>query len=836
MWAVMLAILLALVLPPFINVNRYRGRVAGAISRAIGRDVTVSNIELKVLPRPGLVLYNFVAADDPSYGAEPMLRADTVTAYLRLTSLWRGRLEIGTLDLDSPSLNLVRRADGHWNIEELIGRASQTNPAPTSKTRPEARPRFPYVEASTGRINFKLGEVKKAFSFTNADFALWLESESQWGVRIDGRPVRTDVNISDTGTISLEGRFQRAASLRDTPLYFKLNYSDAPLGQLTKLIYARDRGWRGTVRASAVLTGTPSSAALTLDAQVTDFRRYDIATGEALRLRTHCTGTYSTIGDSLYDLRCESPIGTGIVRVRGDAQSWGAGGYDLDISGEHIPADRLVAFARHTKKDLPDDLTATGEVGATFTVRKSADNSPQWSGGGQATSLTLHSNVLKQDLELGEIAFAVPSSNSTPAAKSKRAPHHPAPPVTPAGVLQIVVQPFPVPLGAVSPATGSAELTQDRYSFRLAGGAELGRLLNVAQALGVGTPGVGLEGSTQFDLQLAGPWTGFAEPSPTGKLQINTATAELQGVSEPLQVDSATIELQNQMVSITSLSAGFTHGMQLTGSANFPVHCTSSENCVVQFDMKTQEASLERLNQLLNPAFSREPWYHLLAIGKQHNDALLKLRAQGRFSAQRLGLGDLAATNVNGSLELSSGKLRVHELRGDLLGGHEDGSWLADFTVSPPRFMGNGVVSKISMSQVASLMHDTWATGSVDAEYSVSMSGMAGSKLASSAGGSADFRWTNGALRHVTLEGHGAPMLFANFVGKLALQDGTFTVTNGKMQSGGNKYTVSGTANYDGSLKVKMDRSGGTSYVISGTLTKPTVQSITTPAAEASLR
>ena len=79
-------------------------------------------------------------------------------------------------------------------------------------------------------------------------------------------------------------------------------------------------------------------------------------------------------------------------------------------------------------------------------------------------------------------------------------------------------------------------------------------------------------------------------------------------------------------------------------------------------------------------------------------------------------------------------------------------------------------------------------------------------------------------------------MLFGNFAGNLALQDGTFTVTNGKMQSGGNKYTVAGTANYDGSLKVKLDHSGGTSYVISGTLTKPTVQSITTPAAEAALR
>ena len=96
-WAILLIVLLAVLVPPFVNVNRYRNRVAEAISRALGREVTVSRIELKLLPRPGIVLSNFVVAEDPNYGAEPMLRADTVTAFLRLTSLWRGRLEIGKI-------------------------------------------------------------------------------------------------------------------------------------------------------------------------------------------------------------------------------------------------------------------------------------------------------------------------------------------------------------------------------------------------------------------------------------------------------------------------------------------------------------------------------------------------------------------------------------------------------------------------------------------------------------------------------------------------------------------------------------------------------------------
>ncbi len=834
MWAVMLAILLALFLPPFINVSRYRGRVAGAISRALGRNVTVSNLELKLLPRPGVVLYNFVAAEDPAYGAEPMLRADTVTAYLRLTSLWRGRLEIGTLDLDNASLNLVRRSDGHWNIEQLVERASQVSPAPTGKVRPESRPRFPYVEASTGRINFKLGDVKKAFAFTDADFALWLESENQWGIRIEARPVRTDVNISDTGTLTLDGRFQRAPNVRDTPLYLKLNYFDAPLGQLTKLIYGRDRGWRGTVRGSAILTGTPASAAITLDGQVTDFRRYDISPSEALRLRTHCTGTYSSIGDSLYDVRCESPVGSGILRVRGDAQSWGAGGYELDISGEHLPADRMVAFARHAKKDLPADLTATGEFGGAFTVRRTAGADAQWSGGGQTSSLALHSAVLKQDLELGEVQFVVPSDLAVPA-KKQRFAHHASPPVVTPG-FHLTVTPFPIPLGAVSPATASAQFSQGRYDLRLKGGAELSHLLTVARAIGVNTPGIGLQGATQLDLEIAGEWMGFAEPTPTGKMQIAKATAELQGVSEPLLIGSASVVLENQRVKITSFTSDFSKGGQLSGMASFPVHCTSPETCVVQFDVRVQDASLVRLNQLLNPAFSRQPWYHLLDIGRRHDDALSKLRAQGRFQMPHFDLGTVVASNIVGSLELSSGKLRIHELRADLLGGHEDGSWMADFSISPPRFMGNGVVSKLSMAQIAALTHDNWATGSLDATYSVSLTGVGVAKLLSSAGGTADFRWNNGALRHVILEGHGAPMAFSGFTGKVTLQDGTFTISNGDLQSAGNKYAVTGTAASDGALNVKLLQGSGKSYVISGTLDKPAVQSTATPSSEATLR
>src|SRR5207244_11171236 len=107
-----------------------------------------------------------VVLDGPSFSAEPMLRAQEVTAALRLRSLLRGRFEIGRLSLKEPSFNLVRRDDGHWNVESLLERAAHTPVAPTSHTKPEARRAFPYIapDAAAVRCEVRLGETVPAHS------------------------------------------------------------------------------------------------------------------------------------------------------------------------------------------------------------------------------------------------------------------------------------------------------------------------------------------------------------------------------------------------------------------------------------------------------------------------------------------------------------------------------------------------------------------------------------------------------------------------------------------------------------------------------------------------
>lgn len=847
LWVLLALLLIAVLVPPWINVSRYRLRTLQAIGNALGYEVTASDIYMRLLPRPGVVLSNFVMSDDPAYSAEPMLRADTMVAYFHLSSLWRGRLEIGRLAFENPSLNLVRRSDGHWNLEELLQHTAQVSFAPTPARRPEVRPRFPYIEATTGRINFKLGQVKKAFSFTDADFALWRESENEWGLRLRAKPMRTDLALSDTGLLEAEGRFQSARELRDTPVLLKVNLTKGQLGQITKLIYGRDRGWRGGASASASLSGTPAELGIVLDAEVDDFRRYDIALGERLRLRAHCTGNFSSVGDSLSNVACEAPVNPGVLRLTGEAKNWGLDSYRIAITAEQVPMDRLVAFARHAKKDLPADLNATGDADAAFQVMKLPGEAPQWVGGGRTSHLALHSNILGSPLEIGEMQFVVPTaeakprlSGTAPSSKTAASPVYArrdvrAQPVPPEG-FALSVKPFTVPMGVASPAVASAYFDEQSYRARIGGQTEINRLMQAARAFGIGTPGIGLTGRAEVELELSGSWIGFSAPSANGLIQLQDATAELQGVNEPLHIDSAKALLGNQAVNVSSFSAGFATGPAVVGTANFPVHCTTPNTCVVHFDLHINQLSMARMNQLLNPAAHAQPWYRLLAIWQQRPDALLKLRANGSFDVAHLQMDRLLADNVHGQVQLNAGKVQLDILGSDLLGGHHSGRWTADFTQSPLRYVGGGTVQKVAMDQLGLLMHDNWASGQASGTFAVAMQGGDARSLRDSLTGSLDFSWTNGSLRHVVLEGHTAPLAFYGLAGVVEIGQGKLAFSGCDLKTGGTSYQLSGTATFDRALNLRLQPAFGASYAIAGSLDKPQVSAVPASPAQAQLR
>ena len=170
--AVVAALVVAAVVPPLINVGRYKAGIAQLMETSLGRPVRLSSVSVRLLPWPEFVLSDLSVAEDPAYGAEPVLYATSVTASLRILSLWRGKLEIGRVSVDEASLNVVRSAAGQWNLDSLLRTATARAQSAEGGAGPRGLLTLPYLEAKNSRINIKNGAEKLPFSLLNAKMSL----------------------------------------------------------------------------------------------------------------------------------------------------------------------------------------------------------------------------------------------------------------------------------------------------------------------------------------------------------------------------------------------------------------------------------------------------------------------------------------------------------------------------------------------------------------------------------------------------------------------------------------------------------------------------------------
>lgn len=829
--AILAVLLLALIVPPYISLDRFKKQLVSTLSGALGRPVSIGDIQLRLLPRPGFEMANFVVGDDPAFGAEPLLRADSVTADLRLSSLWRGRLEIGTLSLDNPSLNLVRNDARLWNLESLLQRANQTPSAPTSKARPEARPRFPYIEASTGRINFKFGNEKKVWAVSDADFSLWLESENEWRMRLEGRPVRTDVNLSDTGTLRVEGRFERRAGAADTPLDFSAELADSQLRELVRLVSGTDHGWAGKLTADVKIMGTASRFQVTAAGQFDDFRRYDIAGGEIMHFHPRCAAVYTWSAETLSDIDCSAPVGDGKLTASGTiAQVFGARRLDLALGAQQVPADDIVALVRHVKKDMAGDLRAGGTLDASLSL----DSTPAglvYTGRGLARNIVLRSASLAPELPVGNLQFGFLAPPPRTPVKRHAPLRAPAP--EPDAQQPFVILPLEVPMGAAQPLTLAAQATRAGYALQVDGGAALPRLLDVARALGLRPPAVRARGNVNLQLAAASAWTGFRPPVFSGSLQLANVSAEISGVAAPLLVNAAQVELTPQQVQASQVTARL-DGTAIDGSLWLPRGCAHAGDCTVGFQLHADRVDLDSLNRLLNPRLQPHPWYEVVTGRSPAETVSARLHMQGAFSIDRLAAKRLAATKVSGTLSYVDGRLDVTDLSAGLLGGDAVNATLhADFGATPPQYRLEGDLVKLSVPQVAALTRDAWAAGTVSAHCNLIFAGWSAAEMLDSAQGAATLDWRGGALRHVSLDGSG-PLQIQRFAGRLILAHRSLTLAGATLNAPRGTYEISGKAGFDRQVEFTLNGGKPGAFSIRGSVDAPRVQAVKNPPQTAS--
>ena len=114
---VVVAVLLivALVVPYFLDLDHYRTVIASAIEQETGRKVTIGKIHARLLPSVGFVIDDFRLGNPPGFPEGNLLTVDAVRGSLAWGPLLRREFQLRSVSLVHPQLHLLEKERGQTN-------------------------------------------------------------------------------------------------------------------------------------------------------------------------------------------------------------------------------------------------------------------------------------------------------------------------------------------------------------------------------------------------------------------------------------------------------------------------------------------------------------------------------------------------------------------------------------------------------------------------------------------------------------------------------------------------------------------------------------------------
>ncbi len=809
--AAVVVVLAALIVPPLVSVSRYKSQVTHLISASLGRPVRLSSVEVRLLPRPGFVLTDLTVEEDPFNGAEPLLHANTVTASIRLLSLWRGRLEIGRISVDEASLNLVRTSAGRWNMDSLFRAASAHGLPSAGNAGLSKLAKLPYLEATNSRINFKDGVEKLPFSLVNTDLSFWQANPGDWRIELRGQPARTDLSmgLADTGILRLEGSVRQASELRQMPMHLDVEWKEAQLGQLTRLILGSDAGWRGNLTGELHVDGTPDAAQVKARLRAEGVHRSEFAPVAPLDFDANCTFAYHYTSRAVEKLVCDSPLGAGRVRLTGELPGE-AGLPQFTVELDHVPVQAGLDALRTVRSGFSTGLVAKGAVSGkiayaeTAPVADAKQKPSKNAGKAPAAQGPLTGSFTVEGFQLSGDGLSAPIL----APKLVLAPAEAAPEL---GQPQALAFTVAIPAGGNGPLTLTARWTLAGYRLTVRGPASIARAREFAHVAGMAdAPALdALAGDpVVVDLNAEGPWLAAARTAfgstvapagdsfdqLSGTVTLHNANWKADYLANHVEISQAILHLDNGQIRWDPVA--FSYGpVKGTASLSLPALCEAPQPCPAVFQMQFGTLDVSALQAAFLGAHERGTMLSTLIARLRSSSAPVWPLLEGTVKADSVVLGPVTLQKATATVHILQDGAEITALDAGLLGGtlHAAGTLHAPANnQDKPGYALNGEFEKLNPAALGLLLGMRWSGGIFNASGKVDLSGFTGDDLASSAKGALHFEWRHGAV------GGGATVpaglaRFERWSADAELANGALTLKQNEVQQGSRKSAVEAT-------------------------------------------
>ena len=576
---------------PHFDIEFARPKIERALERGLGRHVEVGPVHFNLFTGPGFTVDDVTIHEDPRVGIEPFAYVGTMEARVQLLSLFRHKLEFSSLRLDEASINLVKTDAGPWNFQFLL------NSAPASAGT------MPAIKMRGGRVDFKFGDTKSVVYFSNADLDVAPSMDGSVGLRFAGAPARSDRAPQDFGNFFVRGTW----SAKKVDLRVELEKS--ALEEVARLIDRRGFGLHGVMALDAQLSGIPSHLDVTGNIQMNDVHRWDLLPQSGGGLRVSYKGMLDLRDDRL-ELESVSDVPNPQVTARFRAWDFlSAPHWDASAELKQVPAATVLEIARHMGAALPEKLAAEGSLSGE--VRFSEPDG-------------FAGNVALQDASL-----TLPDGRPLRAASAA-----------------VMIDHQVMSLEQATVSVGENESADVEGSFSLGGAAKLDlkittRGLSVSDMRSFGVASIPL-----LDQTPQGTWRGWARyewareeaGQWSGEYELLNARIPVDGLAEPVKVQSAAVSLSGKRVTVNRLRAKAGE-IAFTGDYRWEPTALRPH----KFHLTIADVDAAELQRVLAPAMVRDRGFlaRTLRFGDSSVPDWMKARrADGTVAIGTLTFGD----------------------------------------------------------------------------------------------------------------------------------------------------------------------------------------------------
>src|SRR5690606_20215041 len=152
----LLLVLAVFLLPVFFNPNDHKPEIQNIIEKQIGRSVQLNgDIGWSVFPWIAIELNDVVVANEQGFKGDYLADIDTLSARVKLLPLLQKNIQVDTVTLKVPDINLQVAASGRSNWQSSIDQLATEDSQTSTSEADSAVINIQGIEVSDGSLNYR---------------------------------------------------------------------------------------------------------------------------------------------------------------------------------------------------------------------------------------------------------------------------------------------------------------------------------------------------------------------------------------------------------------------------------------------------------------------------------------------------------------------------------------------------------------------------------------------------------------------------------------------------------------------------------------------------------